>query len=147
MVDTGRGWHTRCQFCYTGADHPVEHADDEEFEKHASGSSVVKSYDDTTTEGTPGGEVTVSFSGPETGVDVFKHHETGLDLPCIASYNSYSAAAEYAEVAFKFLRVAGCIDGDGAFFNLGLVRSHRRQFMIRWLLGVHVGTKTVLRRG
>jgi len=146
MVDTSRGWHTGCQFCYTGTDHPVEHADDEEFEKHASGSSVVKSYDDTTTKGTPEGEVTVSFSGPETGVDVFKQHETGLDIPCIASYDSYSAAAEYAEVAFKFLRVAGCIDRDGAFFNLGLVRSHRRQFMVRRLLGVHYETRTVLRR-
>jgi hypothetical protein len=51
-------------------------------------------------------------------------------LPCIASHDSYSAAADYAEVAFKFLRMAGCVDGDGAFFDLGLVRSHRRQFMI-----------------
>lgn len=73
MVDTGRGWHTGCQFCYTGTDHPVEYADHEEFEEYAGGSSIVKSYDDTTAEGTPEGEVTVSFTVQETGVDVLKH--------------------------------------------------------------------------
>jgi hypothetical protein len=67
---------------------------------------------------------------------VLQHCDESI-LPCVASHDSYRAAADYAEVAFEFLSVARCVDSDGAFFNLGLVRSHRRQLMICWLLGVH----------
>lgn len=61
MVHTCRRWHTGRQFCYTSSHHPVEYADYEELEKHAGRPSIVKSYNDTAAEGTPGGGVTVSF--------------------------------------------------------------------------------------